>query len=151
MLNSDKCIHYEGEVTDDGADSEADFTINDDDDGAMSIGENEIDNRRAGAEVSGSDSEADCDVDEHEASSELPGLKEEAKTSTQSLETVQSPNRMMRMDSMKRPRNEVAAKPAIQFHHQRNLSDVLEERSSGLLSSGQVSVDKKFMSPDLLV
>ena len=33
--------------------------------------------------------------------------------------------------------------------HKRNLSDVLEEKSCNL-SSGQMSVDQKFMSPDML-
>ena len=60
-------------------------------------------------------------------------------------DVADDPKKSPTLNAMKKPSNEVMKK----MRHNRNLSDVLEENSS--LSSGQVSVDKKYLSPDMLL
>ena len=47
-----------------------------------------------------------------------------------------------------KPRNLMMKNSKMTLSYQRNLSDVVEENSMG---SGMVSVDQKFLSPDLLI
>ena len=83
-------------------------------------------------------SDGDCDIDE------LADLADDLALS--------SPQKSPEPKAMKKPTNEVMKNNSILMaknRHNLNLSDVLEENSS--LSSGQVSVDKKFLSPDILL
>lgn len=71
------------------------------------------------------DESSDCDMDEHD---------ELADGSITPAELIQSPSRM---------------NPTARLNICQNLSAIIEEKS--LSSSGRVSVDQQFMSPDLLI
>ena len=79
------------------------------------------------------DSESNCDVDEHSDSDMMCDEGVEETKSPPKMNPVSFDTRNVKM-----------------MVSSNSLKVVTEENSCGGLSSGQVSVDKQFMSPDLL-
>ena len=131
MSDCQRISYFENATDGNNADSDGDFQIDDEHEGVPDhiLNHGASDALNSDSLLRSQDNDSDeCDVDEH--SSKVP-------------ETVKSP---VKMDMAKKAPTNTSG--IMRPRHKRNLSDVPEEPSQ--LSSGQVSVDKMFMSPDLL-